>query len=274
MLSLETLEDRSLPNISFSFHYPLGGNFFDENKRAILKSVADIFSEKLTKNVEINIYPEVSSLPHQEGGEANANGELKFSNLYDWHIAGPIQRDQVDFQSVALHEFMHILGVGTAPQWFNKISEGYFNGWLRLTEDHFHAISDSITTPNLNYGEIKNLTENDWRILNELGWNENQETGDSGQGQESAVSSQQSENTKPNPISLQPLIYQNEFTGYWLVVNSDFSWRVFQYGARGWIPLFDTLHNAFSVYDPVSHFAYSKTDLNSGFPDYIFQIGV
>lgn len=271
MLTLEILEDRSLPNVSFSFHYPLSGNFFDQNKRAILSNVAGIFSEKLTKNVEINIYPIQTTLPENESAQAGLNGTLKFSNQFNWHTTGEIEYDQIDFESVVTHEFMHILGVGTAPQWFNKISQNHFNGWLRVTEDHFHAYSSSVVSPNLEYGEIKSLTENDWRILNELGWNENQETGNG---------EQETENTSYHlsptiyPLSLQALIYNNEFTGYWLVINSDFSWRVFQYGVKGWIPFFDTIHHAFSVYNPVSHIAYSKVDINSGFPDFVFQIGV
>ena len=66
------------------------------------------------------------------GGYALWGGSLAFdTNGTNWYFgssAAGIGSNQVDFYSVAVHEIGHVLGIGTAQQWFGNVSGGTFRG--------------------------------------------------------------------------------------------------------------------------------------------------
>jgi hypothetical protein len=55
----------------------------------------------------------------------------------------------VDFVSVALHEMGHVLGIGTADSWFNKVSGGVFTGSACIRS---HGSSPVVQSGNGHFG--------------------------------------------------------------------------------------------------------------------------
>jgi hypothetical protein len=58
-------------------------------------------------------------------------GSIAFDTNSNWYVgssAAGLGRDQIDFYSVASHELGHVLGLGTARQWFNDVNNGTFIG--------------------------------------------------------------------------------------------------------------------------------------------------
>jgi hypothetical protein len=58
-------------------------------------------------------------------------GSIAFDLNRDWFFGSTTSgmgSTQIDFYSVASHELGHVLGLGTARQWFNQVSGGYFDG--------------------------------------------------------------------------------------------------------------------------------------------------
>jgi Matrixin len=55
-------------------------------------------------------------------------GSIAFDNATTWNFSTTQNLSGSDFVSVALHEMGHVLGIGTADSWFNKISSLSFNG--------------------------------------------------------------------------------------------------------------------------------------------------
>ncbi len=104
-------------------------------------------------------------------------GYLRFDNdgSTSWDFSG----GPANFQGIARHEMLHVLGIGGAPTWNNLISSGFFtgakaraaNGGLnpQVTPDkgHFAAGVNSIMTAMVSRNDITDL---DWGALDDIGW--------------------------------------------------------------------------------------------------------
>ncbi len=55
-------------------------------------------------------------------------GSITFNSSVSWNFSLRENRPGCEFVTVALHEMMHVLGVGTAPSWNNLQSDGKFYG--------------------------------------------------------------------------------------------------------------------------------------------------
>jgi hypothetical protein len=116
-------------------------------------------------------------------------GSLSFDTTVNWHFgltSSGLDWNELDFFSVATHEMGHILGIGTAPQWYSKVQGSYFiganaeaayGGAVPLNADHSHW-ADSITVngqpvsldPVLNYGTRVTWSTLDQSALRDIGW--------------------------------------------------------------------------------------------------------
>lgn len=127
-------------------------------------------------------------------------GTISFDNASTWNFSlDPPTTGQNDFYSVALHELGHVLGLGTADSFENKInsskqfigteSVASFGGPIPMNTDQFgnldsgHFAPNTASTlpgtsttqevaldPNLTTGTRKHLTDLDWAALDDLGW--------------------------------------------------------------------------------------------------------
>lgn len=123
------------------------------------------------------------------GGSLLWGGSITFSTNANWFFGSTtsgIGASQVDFYSVAAHEFGHVLGIGTAPRWFSQSSGGAFYGAaartaygtpVPLSPDGAHW-ADGVTTggvgasldPTLQTGKRVNASSLDYAGLSDLGW--------------------------------------------------------------------------------------------------------
>ncbi len=55
-------------------------------------------------------------------------GSMTFNSSVSWNFSLTENQPGREFVTVALHEMMHVLGIGTAPSWNNLRSGGKFNG--------------------------------------------------------------------------------------------------------------------------------------------------
>jgi hypothetical protein len=65
------------------------------------------------------------------GGYSLWGGSIAFDLNRDWYYGSDVAgmgAQQIDFYSVASHELGHVLGIGTARQWFTLVSGGVFTG--------------------------------------------------------------------------------------------------------------------------------------------------
>lgn len=119
-------------------------------------------------------------------------GSVSFDsdNSTNWYFgidANGIADDQFDFFSVAVHELAHVLGFGTAPSWFTKVSGNRFTGTHARAADNANGnvpIDDShwgsgvksksgfnpLLSETINAGERRPMTELDFAALNDIGW--------------------------------------------------------------------------------------------------------
>jgi len=111
----------------------------------------------------------------------------------DWHFDHTTEpsRGESDFFSVALHEFGHLLGIGTAQSWDAQIANGQFTGetardveggdvpladsghWqngIQSTLFGGTASQEAAMDPSLTQGTRKELTELDVAGLEDIGW--------------------------------------------------------------------------------------------------------
>ena len=77
-------------------------------------------------------------------------GSISFDTTTNWHYGvttSGLASNELDFYSAATHEMGHILGIGTAPQWFNRVqgsnfvgsnAETVYGGAVPLYGDHAH----------------------------------------------------------------------------------------------------------------------------------------
>lgn len=90
-----------------------------------------------------------------------------------------------DFYSVAVHEIGHVLGMGTAPSWDNRISGTIFNGpavgsqAVNAGKDHWApgalssfglAPQEAAMTPSISSGQRKYFTTLDDAGMTDIGW--------------------------------------------------------------------------------------------------------
>jgi hypothetical protein len=116
-------------------------------------------------------------------------GSLAFDSSERWHFGlttEGLSAKEIDFYSVATHELGHILGIGTAPQWFSLVENGAFTGGhartvyggpVPLDPSRSHW-ADGVTIggkvvsldPTLNYGKRVTWTGLDQAALRDIGW--------------------------------------------------------------------------------------------------------
>lgn len=125
-------------------------------------------------------------------------GSITFDNDANWYFgmsaAGQGAKQQ-DFFSVAIHELGHVLGVGTAASWDNKISGSFFTGSHSVAEyganvplsggSHFkegtEVDGDEVAMdPSLLVGTRKNFSRLDYAALADIGWELNEIGGGGG----------------------------------------------------------------------------------------------
>lgn len=118
-------------------------------------------------------------------------GSLAFDNDTNWFFGlttAGLSSGQSDFYSVAVHEFTHLLGVGTAPSWDNLISGSAFTGAVATAEydgagsppvsnDQGHWADglldngrETAMDPSLLQGSRKTMTALDFAALDDIGW--------------------------------------------------------------------------------------------------------
>lgn len=122
-------------------------------------------------------------------------GTISFNNSANWYFDTDPSTDEAfsgnDFYSVALHEMAHVLGFGTADAFFNLVdfNSATFTG-ANTVASHggpvsingtFHFANGTLSTvngnsqeaaldPDLTQGTRKRLTELDWAVLEDIGW--------------------------------------------------------------------------------------------------------
>ncbi len=122
-------------------------------------------------------------------------GYLSFDLYANWYFdddlnSNDVPAQQLDFYSNALHEFGHLLGIGTSDSWFRQTAYSYFDGdhtnkhyddLVPLDETQEHWAQDvkntldnnaqpAALTPALKPGERKQFTKLDIAALEDVGW--------------------------------------------------------------------------------------------------------
>ncbi len=115
-------------------------------------------------------------------------GSLAFDIDQNWNFtSAPPSAGQVDFFTVATHEIGHLLGFGTADQYYRLVSNGYFVGanataanggtpprvsadrahWAQGTHDDGHETS---LQPMIVNGQRYGFSDLDYAVLQDIGW--------------------------------------------------------------------------------------------------------
>jgi hypothetical protein len=119
-------------------------------------------------------------------------GQITFNSDSTWYFdSNPSTISGNDFYSVALHEIGHVLGIGTADSWNDKVSPGNnftgvnavaaFGGNVPLASDLAHwkegtqstvmgAVQEAMMDPTLTTGTRKLPTQLDFAALKDVGW--------------------------------------------------------------------------------------------------------
>lgn len=128
---------------------------------------------------------------------ATWGGSVSFNSNTSWYFDTDVSTNEVftgaDFYSVALHELGHVLGLGTADSWDNKIVNGQFTGaasvaayggnlvplqsggghWADGTQSQIFGTSttqEAAMDPNIFLGTRKVFTDLDMAGLEDVGW--------------------------------------------------------------------------------------------------------
>ncbi|MDB5311294.1 MAG: repeat protein [Gemmataceae bacterium] len=123
------------------------------------------------------------------GGGLLWGGVVAFDTTTNWWFgssAAGIGSAQVDFLTCATHELEHVLGLGTATQWFSQVSNGTFTGphaqsiyggpvpvtWGAGGElaDVTVGGASPVMDLHLTTGTRSSLTSLDWALLQDIGW--------------------------------------------------------------------------------------------------------
>ena len=123
-------------------------------------------------------------------GSRDSNSEL--SDFWHYDVSTPVAAGKTDLYSVALHEILHVMGIGTSQTWENQVSG---NQWLGseasgaagtsnlIDNDGHHILSgltsarlsdgimqEAVISPSITPGVRKELTELDQAFLHDLGF--------------------------------------------------------------------------------------------------------
>jgi hypothetical protein len=232
-------------------------------------------------------------------------GSVSFDTLTNWNFGGlnsPPAPGQTDFLSVAMHELGHVLGFGTAPSWFNQVSNGVFTGAtatavnngvhpaVSSTNDHWAQTDMDPTqgqpdmTPIIQIGTRKLFTNLDYAALEDIGWQVTGFTPGSAVVSPSSVTATSAVSTwAPNDINGEPLGSFDPTTATWYLRSSPTPGNpnvgVFQFGASGWTPLTGDWNGdgtaGIGVYDPSTATWYLRNEASAGSADAgVFQFGL
>jgi len=122
-------------------------------------------------------------------GFAPWGGSLAFDSSETWHFGlttTGLDPQEIDFYSVATHEIGHLLGIGTAPQWFSQVQNGTFigansvavyGGPVPVNSDSAHWANNldpngehAVLEPVLQKGERRTWTSLDQAAFLDVGW--------------------------------------------------------------------------------------------------------
>ena len=128
---------------------------------------------------------------------ATWGGSVSFNSTTSWYFDTDVSTNEAftgaDFYSVALHELGHVLGLGTADSWDNKIIGDQFTGaasvaayggnlvplqssgghWADGTQSRIYGTStgqEAAMDPNIVLGTRKVFTDLDMAGLEDVGW--------------------------------------------------------------------------------------------------------
>jgi hypothetical protein len=223
-------------------------------------------------------------------------GSVSFDATANWFFGGPSSAPpagQYDFLSVAMHELGHVLGIGTAPAWRDRVSGGLFHGpasynaydqagYPPVTTDGGHwapgTTSDgqvATMTPSILPGQRKLFTRLDWAALQDIGWQVEDGT------PVAPAPPAAGPFTAPASPAQAPGVFDPS-TGQWYLRSSDTGGKAdagyFSYGAPGWVPLVGNWDGngtaTVGVYDPATATWYLRNENGGGAPDAgAFQFG-
>jgi len=138
----------------------------------------------------------VATRGQSEPSSANftpTTGEIVFDTDTNWYLDSDVTTVEAfsgfDFYSVVVHELGHVLGVGTSAAWRNDVSNNDFIGANALASyggpvplaDSGHVdksilssfmggLQEPSLTPSIASGQRKYLTDLDWALLADVGW--------------------------------------------------------------------------------------------------------
>jgi hypothetical protein len=199
-----------------------------------------------------------------------------------WHFGAPgdaLAPSEYDFYSVAVHEFVHVLGFGTAPSWDVLIAAQSFigahstdehdaGGSVPLESDLSHWLDgttdqnvETAMDPTLSIGAAKGLTPLDFAALQDVGW----------------IIRRESQGDEPHgpgifdPIGGRFHLRDENSSG-----SGDLS---FDFGppGGGWTPIGGDWNgddgDSIGLFDPVEGRFYLRNTNTTGFADVVFDYG-
>ena len=181
MLRCEALEGRECPAVLFDFHYSPADPFFTAEARRAMDLAGRAVGGPLNPTDLPNRIPvAVSTMPFPDAlarggptGTLGSGGITIFDPRVRWHF-GPtttgLDYTEVDFVTIASHELLHVLGIGTVAGWdAGSRARGvaiapdgqHFSGWVAATGSAAAGAPGRRLTP----------TSTDLLALSDLGWN-------------------------------------------------------------------------------------------------------